>query len=569
MTEQDDLVARDKIDGGFSFALAAFAVGLGLIAVLERVGLPEYALRICVGVLVFSEFLVIAALLRTMRPVDFYACGRSLPAPYVGVVYAGLALGLFLPFLPPLPAGIGFKSVALGFGLGLILAVFLTGPNLRRAAAFSVADFAASRFPNPVARFLIAGIVSLSAGLVALAGYEIALGAFIAATGLERSFSAAIVGIALVFLLVPGGLSGAIWLAAGAVVVSLAALALPALLMLREPTPWALARMNFDALTGLQPNLPLAPSVVLALTLGLAALGPLFAPAIASRDRLSAARGAPLSFVLMALIVGLAGMTMARATLAFDATLVGHTPASLAPGILAASGEGRISICGLRSADPAAILMACAAEPGFTGALRPQDLAANAGYLLESLAALRKEGPTLAGLAGVLGLALGAGIAAAGVQSFATSLGHDILHPNRRRFGPVSRRLAYARALSIALIALCGSLLARGGIDPRTLIALALAVSAALVAPVLALSLVKRASSIDALAAMFVAAMVMAAFIAPHQKGWPPIELASNVVFAALDGFLGGCFVSLLHGRDSLITRPAQIASKDEPPGPD
>ena len=117
MTQQDTdaALARARIDGGFSFALAAFAVGLGLLAVLERVGLPDAALAASVGVLVFAGFVTIAAILRTMRPVEFYAGGRELPAPYAGLAYAGLAAGLFLPFLPPLPKASAWPRLRLDF----------------------------------------------------------------------------------------------------------------------------------------------------------------------------------------------------------------------------------------------------------------------------------------------------------------------------------------------------------------------------------------------------------------------------------------------------------------------
>lgn len=520
MTEQDDLLARERIDGGFSFALAALAIGLGLIAVLERVGLPDRVLSFCVGALVFSGFLITAALLRTMRPADFYAGGRMLPVPYAGLAYAGLAAGLFLPFLPPLPQGIALKSLVAGFGAGFLVLVFLTGPYLRRHAAFSIADLAATRFPNPVARWAIAAIAAICAGLVAIAGYASALDVFLHLTEADHAVGVAVVGVLLVILIVPGGLSGVIWLAVGAAVVTLVALALPALLMFREAVPWAAARARFDVLTGVQPNLPLEPSVVIVLALGLAALAPLFGPAVASRSRSSALRSGPLALFFVGTIAVLAALTMARASLALDAAVVGHE-------------LGR---------SPAA-------------------------YLLQNLPVLRKEGAMLAGLAGVFAMALGIGVAAAGVQSFVTSIGHDLFDQKRRRFGLASRRLAYARALAILLIAACGTALSLEPIDPRPFIALALAISAMLMAPVLALTLVRRATSIDALAALLVGTLVMAVFILTRRRIFVPGELATNVIFAAIDAFLAGIILSFLHGRPA--ARQTLALPEDEPPGPD
>ena len=96
--DSDAYLARASIDAGFSFALAAFFVGLGLIAVLARVGLPDTALRFCVWALIFAGLIVIAVRLRTMRPAEFYAGGRNLPPAYAAMAYAALAAGLFLPF---------------------------------------------------------------------------------------------------------------------------------------------------------------------------------------------------------------------------------------------------------------------------------------------------------------------------------------------------------------------------------------------------------------------------------------------------------------------------------------
>ena len=71
-------------------------------------------------------------------------------------------------------------------------------------------------------------------------------------------------GILLVLLVVPGGLSGVIWLAAGGAVVTLAALGLPAALsMLRETIAVdGYGSARFAEMTGARPNLPFEPAMV-------------------------------------------------------------------------------------------------------------------------------------------------------------------------------------------------------------------------------------------------------------------------------------------------------------------
>ncbi len=548
MTEQDTAASllRTRIDGGFSFALATFAVGLGLLALLERVGLPDSALKACVAALVFSEFLIAIALLRTMRPAEFYA--GTLPPPYAGLAYAGISAGLFLPFLPPLPQSVGFFSPAAGFALGLFGAAFATGPYLRHCGASSIVDLAASRFPYPGARIAIAVIAALCAVLVTMGGYGVALRAFLAVTGANSAFGATVLGILLVLLIVPGGLSGVIWLAVGTAVVTLAALGLPlALSATRETTPLSVALARFGEVSGTGQHLPTEPAIMATLALGLATLAPL--PVLGSRDRAGTLRSGFFAFVFVGLIAALATLTMARSTLALDAALVGRAPANLPADVLAASRHGAISICGINSAVSSEIAAACGSEAGFSGILRLQDVGVDARYLLENLPSLRHVGPTLAGLAAVFAIALGIGVAAAGVQSFATSFGHDIFAHKRRRFGPASRRLAYARGLALFLIAGSAIGLTHGADDPRLCIALALAISAALVAPLVALTVVRQATSLGALAALLVALLVIAAFVLTHHGAWAPDEIARNAIFAALDAFLAGVFVSLLSRR--------------------
>jgi cation/acetate symporter len=554
----DAYSARASIDAGFSFALAAFAIGLGLLGVLARVGLPGALLHFCVWAIIFAGLVVIAVRLRTMRPGEFYAGGRNLPPAYAALAYAGLAAGLFLAFLPPLLPGVGFTSLAVGFAAGLTCALCMTGPYLRRSAAFSIADLVGTRFPHPLVRCAIAMIAAGCAVFVALAGFDIALRAFIATTGIGRSLGIAIVGILLVLLIVPGGLSGVIWLAAGAMIVSLTALGLPAALNIFHESPlWLSGAGRFAELSGAGIAPAFSPTIALALALGLSALTPLFGPSVASGGRIPALRAGPLAVFFLGALALLSVLTLTRATHALDAALIGQEPAKIPAQILVASRAQDISICGIASNDVRAIASACAAQPGFARTLRPQDIGTSAAYLLGNLPNLIHLGAVLAGLASVFAMTLGIAVAAAGIQSFTTSLGHDIYHPDRRRFGPVSRRLAVARALTVLLIVLCAAFLEHHRADPRNLILLATIFSASLVAPVLALTLLKRVTAFDAAAALAVAIALMAHFFFTHRQGWPVEALAGNALFAALDAAFAGFFASLLHGRAVVPAGPA------------
>src|SRR5665213_2105027 len=231
-----------------------------------------------------------------MRPADFYAAGHRLPAPYAGIVFAGSVFGLFLPFLPPLPAGASTTSVAEGFALGAILALFVTGPILRRSGAYSFAGFIASRFPNIMVRGPAVLVMVFCAACFALGGFEIALRSFTAAAGVDRGIGAAGLGGLLIVLIVPAGLSGVVWFCAAAAIVTLTALALPlgvsllsgltlAVPVFGDSALWSKAVADIATLTGSDSGAEL--QITVAIALGLVALAPLFGGSIAARDEKS------------------------------------------------------------------------------------------------------------------------------------------------------------------------------------------------------------------------------------------------------------------------------------------
>ncbi len=576
----DAQIDRARIDGGFGFALAAFVLGLGLLAVLDRIGLPDDMLRIGTLGLIFSGLVVIAVSLRTMRPVDFYAGGRRLPGTYAGIAFAGGVFGLFLPFLAPSP-GISVTSAAAGFGIGCIWALFTTGPILRRSGAYSFADLIASRFPHILVRGPVVLLMACCAACVALGGYAIALQSLTAATGLDRSTGAAILGGLLIVLVVPAGLSGVLWVAAAAAVVTVVALILPlglglvsglplALPIFGDQTAWSKAVSDFALVTSADTQAGFELPIMIAIGLGLATLAPLFGASIATRDEGAAWRSGLVGMVWLALIASLAAASIAASTLALDAGVSGRMPAQLPSAIVTASGRGEIAVCGVHASDAAVLTRACAAQVGPGRPLRMQDLKAAGDYLLESLPALRGSEPTLARLAAAFMIVLGMSIAASGVQFVITSLAHDILHPRRRLLGPTTRRLALTRLLAISLIILGSLWLARHSVDARGLFTIALMLSAALVTPLLALALMPRPMSASALAALCVAAFVTAHFLLFDAATMPPGELATDAIFAALDGLAVGLFVSFLPKRKA--AEPVAAASAPAPqtePEPD
>ena len=194
--------------------------------------------------------------------------------------------------------------------------------------------------------------------------------------------------------------------------------------------------------------------------------------------------------------------TLALSAIGLDVTLLGQRPDRLAEVVYKASAEGWISICGQSANGPAQARAACAASPGFAGVLRASDVSATLSFLTFGLADTQALGGAWRALtlAGWYGAALA--LAAAGLQGLATAIGHDLLYRLRDRSVIASSRLATTRLTLIAAVLLIALAAVRLDLDPALTLALALLVSAAGLAPVLALSLWPRATSEHALLAL-------------------------------------------------------------------
>ena len=569
------------MDTGVGFGLAAFAAGLGLLAVLDRIGVPDRLLRLLVLALTIAGFLAAAAIRRTTRPAYFYAAGGVLPPRYSGLAAAALAAGLFFCLLPITTSDARLSSLTLGFGVGLVCAFFGTGALLRRSASFSVADLIATRFPQLSKSMIIAIIAAVCAFLVAFAGYDLALRGLISATGLGRGLAASLLGAILCFLVVAGGLSTVVWVAVEAVVILILGLALPlvfdlvnahplALPVIGDAALWASAKTSLAVTVG-QPRADHVStfSLIVTFAMGLATLTPLLGPTIASgRDR-SFARTGVVAFAWLGLLGIFVGATLAASILTLDEAVVGQAPADVPAAILAANSKGRVTLCGGVAADPVALSRDCAKQQGFSGRLRLSDIRVLPEFLLEGMVKLRQVGPVIGGLADCFLVGLGLTLAAAGFQSFVTSLGHDAIAPDRRRRVSTSLRLAVTRLLAISSIAAAGILLTFRAVDTGTLTTLALFISAASLAPILGLLLWPRANSLDAAVTLLVTLFLVIGLVFSHGRVTAPTDLAPFILLAGVSGLMAGLFSSLLRGETAKSPAPpasGRAAPRELPP---
>ena len=554
----EDLQDRAGIDGRVAFAAAAFALGAAIVALLDRVGVPERIVGILGPVLAVSGLALIGMLLHAVRISRYYAAGRSVPAPYAGLAFVALTVGFVLPFLPPVPGQAPLRSLAVGLALGFAIAALVTGPLLRKTGAFSLPDLLSARFPHLGVRLGAVAVVAGASLAIAGAGFEEAVRIFEVALGASRGMASALVGLILLLMVLPGGMSGIVWGATGAAGVLLAGLVLPLgiLFAAGEPLPSPVMGdiSTWDAATKLISTWHGSSGgsggvmLVLAVALGLGAMAPLLSPAMTASDTQAARTAGWSSLVWSAIALVIVAITLAMAAFVAEQWLTGERPDRLPGFAYRASASDLLQICGASVATPEAALAACKQATGFGGlVLRTADYVPSGLWLILGLPELREFGVAFSGLiaAGLIAIALV--FAAAGIQCFGTALGHDALYRVRESHALTSRRLAMTRVIIATAIVALAIVFAQTSIDPRKLIGLAIVLSAAAIAPLLALSLWPRASGADAAIALLVGLCAAGAVIA-YSGVTPDVQsLAEAAVVACITAFVAGVAMSFLH----------------------
>ena len=561
LSDDASLREREKLDGRIAFVAAAFALAYGFVALLDRVGAPLALVEAVAPYFTILGLATLGALLHSMRVSTYYAAGRAVPFEYAGFALAALVAGLILPFAAQFSGRSWLFGVAGGVFAGVAAIGFYLGPMLRKTGAVSFSELLAARFPSVATRIGVIALACAASALIALAGEQSAVDVLAGVLGGGRGLSATVVGCAVLLIAGPGGLLGTIWTAAAAGAVAVVGFGWPALMLaLRDAPPFGgaadaqgEAAARLEDWGALSTNPGAGVIVMLAVTLGIATLAPLLAPAIATqtagRARLAGCAAFGWTFVFAFLIaVGLAG-----ATLSLTRQGVGQSPAHLPDAVYAASAHGLVTICGARAPDPASARRACASKSGSTGApLRASDFRVNGALFLAELPGLEQMGAAASGLLASAQIALALALAAAGLQAFGTALGHEAIYRFRGKIDLTSRRLITTRLALLTVAAAGAAASASGRFDARALIAFALALSAAAMAPVAALAPWSRADDRDALYALLggLLGMTMVILLAGDPRDGD--VLAGAALAGALLGFGAGAL--------SALSRPAGSA---------
>jgi cation/acetate symporter len=214
--------------------------------------------------------------------------------------------------------------------------------------------------------------------------------------------------------------------------------------------------------------------------------------------------------LLFALLIAAA---IAASALSLASTVSGQSAERLPAAIYAASSRGQVEICEAKAINPSQAQRACAARNISPGTpVSPADIRPVDGdYLLGALPGATDLGAAASGLMASALVAFGLLLGAIGLQTCSAALGHDALYRMRGEIDLTSRRLAITRLVLVgvgtaAYIASVTEIVTPGG-----LVSLAIAISAACVAPALAFAFWERAGDREALAALVGGAVALAA----------------------------------------------------------
>jgi cation/acetate symporter len=190
---------RRRLDRIYLRYTAGFIAFVGLLALLERMGLPRRWIGVTFLLATVGLYAGIGIISRTTDATEYYVAGRRVPAMYNGMATAadwmsaasfiGLAGTLYLQ-------GYGGLAYVMGWTGGFVLVAVLLAPYLRKFGAYTIPDFLAERYGGNAARsvglaaailcsfvYLVAQIYGVGLITSQLTGVDFVLGIFLGLGG--------------------------------------------------------------------------------------------------------------------------------------------------------------------------------------------------------------------------------------------------------------------------------------------------------------------------------------------------------------------------------------------------
>jgi cation/acetate symporter len=224
----------DNLPKVYGIYTGGFIVFIGLMAVLEQMGVSAATIGILFVAFTIVIYATIGWLSRTMEVGAYYVAGRSVPALYNGMAtaadwmsgasFVALAGGIYF-------GGYGYLAFVVGWTGGYVLVNSLMAPYLRKFGCYTVPDFIGTRYGGNLARFCAVVILVVASFTYVTA--QINASGTIASRALQIPFSygvwVGLLGILLCSML--GGMRAVTWTQVAQYIVLIIAYVVPVIWM--------------------------------------------------------------------------------------------------------------------------------------------------------------------------------------------------------------------------------------------------------------------------------------------------------------------------------------------------
>lgn len=259
--------ANPRLNVYYGIFASAFASLVLLLALFEQLQLTRLWLsHILIGIALFA-FVLVALSARTLNLDDFFVSGRRVPAVFGGLALAATVIGGVGFFaVTGTVFFLGFDGLGIGLGwvLGLLVALVLFVPYLRKSGGHTVPGFLGQRFASRTVRLV--AVLALLPPVALLFTAEVKAAAFITSLFISVSYANALLigaGFAA-FVVVLGGMRSVIWTQCAQILVVLTGFLIPAIVVSLMLTNLPLPPLNygelfqklatFEVLAGMQPS---------------------------------------------------------------------------------------------------------------------------------------------------------------------------------------------------------------------------------------------------------------------------------------------------------------------------
>jgi len=550
----------------FGIFTAAFAALVLMAMMLEQLGAADGMVRLAMFAGPVGLYIAIGLGARAHESLDYFACGRRVPAFFNGLVLAITALGGagFLALTGSLFI-VGFDAFCLSIGwyAGLVFMGVLFAPFVRKFGAFTLPAFLGRRFESRTVRIVAAA--ALSVPILLLLAAEARFAAYAAAwmLGQSETMMAVLVVVCATVIVFAGGMRSLTWSSVAKAIAALLALAVPATVVALMISNLPLPQMTHGNIVRLVTRMEVVRGVPIILAPSSAfdlpgiAMEPLVKRFIQSFGSVGS-----LSFIVMSFVMA-AGIAASPTLLARSGTPPGVYEARKSLGwAVLVTGLVLLTLPAVavylrylvidqvvgQPGDSVPVWFQLLQQAGIARVTSKAQLLTLGGISFERDAVLFSL-PIAAGLPQVLvHLALAGALAAAlaalaaSLTAIAAILAEDIVHGLPSGTTPEAARITTARIALLGAAFVTVWLAIAAPADPLQLFLWAVTLSAGVSFPVLLLAIWwKRANAMGALAGMITGFAVTALLMLLGETGaitWPsalagaiglPVALAAGV----------------------------------------